>query len=119
MTEKATPLSPGFSTADAESVSLSLHKRNGILEFIDWHEQPIKVMLVDTIALKWQEADSCGPEDRDDMSYEIMDSEWLMKHLSQHIIDPEKGYKHYKLCFNATGILEIICREMRVVKVNQ
>ena len=118
MTEKAKPVAPGFSTADAESVSLSLCKRNGILEFIDWHEQPIKVMLVDTIALKWQEADSFGSEDRDDMSYEIMDSVWLMEHISQHIIDPGKGYRHFKLCFNAAGILEILCREMKVVKVN-
>jgi len=63
MTERAIPVNPGFSTADAESVSFSLRKRNCILEFVDWREQPVKFNLEGTIALKWQQADSHGPED--------------------------------------------------------
>jgi hypothetical protein len=115
MTEKAIPINPGFSTADAESVSFSLQKGNGILEFLDWREQPVKVHLEGTIALKWQEADSHGPEARDDMSFEIEESEWLRDHLTQNITNAEQGHRRYKFCFNAVGILEVICRTITLV----
>jgi hypothetical protein len=116
MVEEARRIDPGFSTADAESVSLLLRKRTGILEFTDWREHLVKVTLENVVALKWQEADSSGPEDRDDLPYEIANSEWLRKHLAQHIVAETEGHKHYKFCFNAAGILEVICSGIRVEK---
>jgi hypothetical protein len=114
MSEKAIPVNFGFATADAEAVSFSLQERRCVLKFIDWREQPVVVQFEDTAAVKWQEADSHGPEDRDDNSYEIANSEWLADHVAQNIIDNDMRHKHLKLCFNAAGVFEIICRRVEV-----
>jgi len=114
MNEAARRIDPGFSTADAESVSLLLKKRTGILEFIDWREHPVRVTLENVVALKWQEADSSGPEDRDDLPYEIVNSGWLKEHLVQHVVEEKEEHKHYKFCFNAAGVLEVICSGIRI-----
>jgi hypothetical protein len=89
MSEKAIPVNLGFATADAEAVSFSLQERRCVLKFIGWREQPVVVQFEDTVAVKWQEADSHGPEDRDDNSHEIANSEWLADHVAQIIFDNE------------------------------
>lgn len=114
MSEKAIPVNLGFATADAEAVSFSVQERRCVLRFINWREQPVVVRFEDTVAVKWQEADSHGPEDRDDNSYEIANSEWLTDHVAQNIIGNDVGHKHLKFCFNAAGVFEIICRSLRV-----
>ena len=103
----------GFSTADAEEVQFSYDNQNVILKFIDMHEIPHIIKINNAIAVKWQEADSLGPEERDDMAYEIKNSNWLNLHLEQNIVPHNKGYKHYKLCFNAAGIFEVLCTEVK------
>jgi hypothetical protein len=116
MAEETRQIEPGFSTADAESVSLLLKRRTGILEFTDWREEKVRVILENAVGLKWQEVDSSEPEDRDDTSYEIVNSEWLREHLAQHVVEEKEGHKHYKFCFNAVGVLEVICSGIRVEK---
>lgn len=102
----------GFSTADAEDINLACTDGHLCLNFKDWREQPVEVWFHDTIAFKWQEAESHGPEERDDCAYVIEGSKWLAEHIKQNIVKDTHGYRHYKLCFNACGVLEVLSNDV-------
>lgn len=112
MNEIAKLLNPPFSVADGENPKFDYTGDELYLSFIDWHEEEVRVLFKDCVAVKWQNADSTGPEDRDDCTYEIQNSEWLKLHLDQRMVEPEEKHRHFKLCFNAAGVLEVIATEM-------
>ena len=114
--EKAEFINLGFTIADAEQVSLSLSKGRLNISFLDWQEKKVNVIFQDTLAIKWQKADSLGPEYRDDTSFIIKNSEWLKLHSDQNIFNKSKknNFQHLKLCFNACGILEVICDKNKI-----
>ncbi|VAW26820.1 hypothetical protein MNBD_BACTEROID06-477 [hydrothermal vent metagenome] len=115
--EKAEFINLGFTTADAERVTLSLLKGELNISFLDWQEKKVNVLFQDTLAVKWQEADSLGPEDRDDSTFVIKKSKWLKLHSDQNIFsESEKSnFQHLKLCFNACGVLEILCDKNKII----
>ncbi len=112
MTETAKLLSPGFTVADAEYPSLSLHDNVLLLEFLDWKSKRIRVRFVNVAGVQWQELDSAGPEDRNDSVYEIIDSVWLGRYLSEGARTPEDNLRHFRLCFNASGVLDVLAALM-------
>jgi hypothetical protein len=79
-----------------------------VVRFVDWREHPVAVEFTDVIEVRWQEADSTGPEDRNDCTFEIEGSEWLAEHLRQQVAVPSDGHRHFRLCFNAAGVLDVL-----------
>lgn len=117
MKETARLLNTSFSTADAEEPKFYYDDRVLILEFTDWNERQIKIKFHESVAVKWQETDSPGPQDRNDRTYEILNSNWLNEHLSQRMIEPVECHKHFKLCFNACGVFEVIAIKIEEVLI--
>lgn len=97
----------GVPTADAKDVALQFSRGELVLSFVDWREQPRRVTFAEVLAFRWQELDDDTP--RDDVAYEVTDSDWLTRQTELQAVEPE-GYIHYKLCFNACGCLDVLCR---------
>jgi hypothetical protein len=97
----------GVSTADAEDVAVQFSRGELVLTFVDWKEQRRRLAFADVLAFRWQELDDETP--RDDVAYEVRDSSWLARQAKLQAVEPE-SYVHYKLCFNACGSLDVLCR---------
>jgi hypothetical protein len=110
----------GFSVADAENVTVSYADQALRVSFIDWREQPVLFLCHDTLAFRWQEAAYIlFDTERDDSPYEIVGSAWLRQHEEQGLTWEGMRFRHYKLNFNAAGILEIICSRIeRIAEPN-
>jgi hypothetical protein len=108
MGEHAHLLEPGFSVADAEYPSFVLKDGVLVLEFIDWRRHRIRVVFSNAAGVKWQEIELRGPESRNDRTYEITDSAWLRSYLDQGARSVADQLRHFKLCFNAYGPLEVL-----------
>ncbi len=69
----------------------------------------------DVAGVRWQEIGSHGPNERDDSTYEIVDSEWVRLSLEDGgVREPSEVLRHFKLCFNAYGPLEVLAASMSV-----
>ena len=112
MTERATLIDAGFSTADAEYPTFASDGDCLKLEFQDWQGHTVRVSFDSPVGVKWQALDSTGPEDRDDSVYEIADSEWVASYLRQGDHTSHDRFHHFKLCFNAIGVLEVLATSM-------
>ncbi|MBK7839072.1 MAG: hypothetical protein IPJ49_15660 [Candidatus Obscuribacter sp.] len=69
----------GVSTADADQIQLQFVKGDLSLTFLDWQEHQRKLVFQDVIAFKWQELDLSEFDIRDDTTYEVIDSVWLLR----------------------------------------
>lgn len=108
-------IDPGFSTADTEYPSFEFRDGDLTLEFIDWQEQAIRVVFHDVAGMQWNdEAEFHGDDIRDDSSYEVCESEWLAKHISLGTFSESEGYRHFVLCFNAAGVLDVLCKQVQL-----
>ena len=112
MPETAKLLDPGFSVADAEHPRLALGAGALVLEFTDWREQDIQVHFSNVAGVKWQELDSSGPETRDDSVYEIIGSMWRTAYLKSGDWTDGDNLRHFRLCFNACGVLDVLAASM-------
>jgi hypothetical protein len=112
MAEKAILLTPGFSTADAQYPSFALRGGSLVLEFEDWRERQIVVTFTNAAGVMWQEVHSPGPQDRDDSVYEIDGSSWMAQYLASAARTPGDALRHYRLCFNASGVLDVLAAAM-------
>ena len=106
----------GASTADAEEVELRFASGDLTLAFVDWQETPRKIVFHEVLGFRWQEFDQRevgehGPI-RDDTTYEVLQSSWRDR---QAELQGERAdeYVHYKLCFNAAGVLDVLARRDR------
>ena len=99
----------GVQTADAERVELVFSDNSLRVRFVDWQELPRELVLPETLAFRWQEYD-CDGAPRDDVTYEVVGSAWLAAQLPPAELPLSKHLRHYKLCFNACGSLDVICR---------
>jgi hypothetical protein len=108
------PVDLGFSVADGEKLKVSYESQALRISFVDWQEKPVVFLCRDTIAFRWQEAEYLlSDQERDDSCYEIIGSTWLRQHEEQHMTWEGPTFHHYKLNFNAAGILESIFPELR------
>ena len=104
------PIDLGFSVADGEKIELSYEVQTLRVSFLDWQEKQVSFLCRDTLALRWQEAGyTLSDQERDDSTYEVIDSAWLRQHKDQSMTWEGPTFHHYKLNFNAAGILEMIC----------
>ncbi len=108
--EIAKLIEPGFSTADAEYPEINQDDGDLIVRFVDWQERRVEVFFGDTIAFKWQMAESFLENERDDSSYQIESSNWLELHYKQGEIGQNEKYNHYKFNFNGCGQLEVLAQ---------
>ena len=101
----------GFSTADGEQMRLAFDGADLTLSFHDWRGQPVAAVFRDVLAFRWgQEVSADVP--RDDIAYEILGSPELGRELQLNGLTDAVGYAHYKLCFNACGVLDVMCRHI-------
>lgn len=101
------PIDLGFSTADADEVSLHFESGTLLLAFRDWREQQIKCAFNEVLAFKWDsELDMAGI--RADIYYEVSNSLWLQAQAEAQGVNVG-DYTHYKLCFNAQGAQDVLC----------
>ena len=99
----------GVTTADAENVELLFTGGSLSVRYVDWQEKPREAIFKETIAFSWQEQDSTGMP-RNDVTYEVSNSEWFARQVSDQ---PNAARFHqYRLCFNACGVLDVICAEI-------
>jgi hypothetical protein len=95
----------GISTADAESVELRFINADLHLSFIDWRDLPRQLVFRNVLAFRWQEFDE--NDIRNDAAYEVTESEWLARQADLQLVSSTE-YAHYKLCFNAIGMLDVL-----------
>lgn len=100
----------GVHTADAEEVEISYSDGTLVLRYVDWKEEAQSANFPDTLAFRWQETDDVTTP-RDDTTYKVANSSWLASQISG--IPAQNEYVHYKLSFNACGVLDIICKEIQ------
>jgi hypothetical protein len=97
----------GVSTADAEDVCLRFDSSELILSFTDWQAKHQELCFADVLAFRFEELDEASI--RDDTTYEVLDSPWLARQAELQAVSLT-GLAHYKLCFNACGALDVLCR---------
>lgn len=85
-----------------------------MLEFTDWRERKMRVRFTNAAGIRWQELDSTGPEDRDDAVFEIVESTWLADYLRHGARAAADELRHYRLCFNASGVLDVLAGSMNL-----
>lgn len=67
----------------------------------------------DVAAFSWDEGDAAvSPEHRDDACYVVAGSAWLARHIAAGSIATEAEHRHYMLCFNAAGVLQVIAARL-------
>ncbi len=107
----------GFTVADGERVRLLYIEDDYtlIVCFTDLEDEEVCFMCSNTLAFQWQRAEYfLSNEERDDSAYEVCDSAWLRIHREQGYA--YHNHRHFKLNFNAAGILEILCAKIERVK---
>lgn len=103
----------GFSTADADFPNIAFDETGALsLEFRDWREKTVRLKFRGVLGFKWDEYDRHQGE-RDDVTYEIINSSWLRCLKEQKMAEEE--HRHYKLCFNASGNLEVLFKELEIL----
>jgi hypothetical protein len=105
---KVVPTNLGFSVADGEGVDLSLIEGDLLLRFTDWRERPVEHCFREVLAFRWS-ARSTVETPRDDETYEVLESPWLLEEVRCEGFQPEE-FVHDVLCFNAAKVLEVISR---------
>ena len=109
MAQTFTPKYIGIHSADAERVSLAFQDQELRISYVDWHEEPKTVTLGEVLSFKWQERDSDSAP-RDDTTFQVLDSTWLREQT--HGVPGTESLVHYKVLFNACGVLDVICKEV-------
>src|SRR5687768_10754468 len=99
----------GFSTADGESSDLRFVGGDIQFSFVDWREQRVQFTAADVRGFSWLE-ELDVPRIRNDVVYEVLDSDLIRKYCAWNVMRPEDGYRHFKLCFNAAGVFDVLCK---------
>lgn len=103
----------GFSVADAEDITFKFDGSNLILEFNDWQEKRIVIACENTLGFKFQNAEyELSRSERFDSCHIVHESEWVKEHLKQGLAWEGESWLHYKLNFNAAGVVEVLCSKL-------
>jgi len=112
MTERYEIVDLGFSVADAEGISFGYNGDHLLLTFEDWMEKSVRVEFKNVLGFRFQEADYYNSNsERDDCCHIVRDSIWLQAHKDQGLLWGDETWRHYKLNFNAGGIIEVLCSD--------
>lgn len=116
MKEQAEVIDPGFSIADGEHVSYLYDGEFLSFQFTDWTEETIVVRCSSVIGFKYQWATGeCLADERFDSTHLIHNSRWLLEHQKQGEGSKDQGWRHFKLNFNAAGVMEVLCKKMEII----
>ena len=107
------PVELPFSVSDGEEVRLFFSDEDLILRFVDWRENRVECTFRETLAFRWS-ARPTAETPRDDSTYEVLESPWLLDEARLDGYSDPDGFAHYVLCFNASKVLEVLSR--RVVR---
>ncbi|NOU48985.1 hypothetical protein HG263_00275 [Pseudoalteromonas sp. JBTF-M23] len=103
----------GFSVADGEDIKFRFDGSDLVLEFSDWREQHISIKCENTLGFKFQNAEyEISDTERFDSCHIVHDSEWVKEHLRQGEAWDDENWYHYKLNFNAAGVVEVLCSRL-------
>lgn len=106
----------GFTVADGEHIKTSCENQTLRVSFVNWQDQNVTFVCHDTIAYRWQEAEYfLSDQERYDSCHEILNSPWLRLHKEQSMTWEGAEFHHYKLNFDAAGILEMICSSIELL----
>ena len=106
----------GFSTSDAERVEFAYRENELHLSFLDWRYNRCLVVFDDVFAQCWRVESEWYPGIRDDTTYLVQNSELVQRLIECGAVNRADELTHYALCFNAEGMLEIVCRAVRVIR---
>ena len=81
----------GFSTADGVSPDLRFVGADIQFSFIDWREQRVQFKAADVRGFSWLE-ELDVPGIRNDVIYEVLDSDLIRKYCASNVMRPEDGY---------------------------
>lgn len=110
------PLCAPFSTADAEYPQVTSERGCLRVVFRDWQEKVVTLLFHDVAAFSWDEGDAAlDANHRDDCSYTVHESPWLARHREVGTLMPPEEHRHYKLCFNAAGVLQLLATRLEVL----
>jgi hypothetical protein len=105
-----------FSTADAECPAFVYERGELRATFRDWREQTVRLLFHDVVGVSWDDGDAAVALcHRDDASYVVVDSEWLQRHRAVGTLTPSGEYRHFKLCFNAAGVLQVLASRLEIL----
>lgn len=102
-------------TADAEAVRLEYGTdRDLVVRFRDWRKSEFAFVFRGTVAFRWDPVDWDGAP-RNDEAYEVLDSTWLETLIAAGVVGATGAHRHFKLCFNAASVLDVIARGLEPV----
>jgi len=105
-----------FSTADAARPVLGFERGELRVMFQDWREQTVRLLFHDVVGFSWDDGDAAvDPRHRDDASYIVVGSEWLQRHRAVGALPPQEQHHHFKLCFNAAGVLQVLAAGLEIL----
>jgi len=102
-----------FTTADAESIEIHFVGDQLDVRFVDIREKLVGLAFLEAVAFRWDPLGGEGAP-RDDEPYEVIESPWIAALVAGRELDSAAGYRHFKLCFNAASVLDVVAREMHL-----
>ena len=103
----------GFSVADAEDIKFEFDGADLFLKFKDWQEKPITIKCENTLGFRFQNAEyELSQSERFDSCHIVKNSDWVKEHIEQGEAWDGENWFHYKLNFNAAGIVEVLCSKL-------
>jgi hypothetical protein len=109
------PLGESFSTANAECPRIVSEHGCLCVTFRDWREQVVSLMFHDVVAFSWDDGEAAvDAAHRDDCCYAVQNSPWLARHREVGTLTPSEDHRHFKLCFNAAGVLQVLASRLEV-----
>lgn len=108
----ATPVTPGFSTADTSYPELASAAGTLHVRFAGSAGEAVKVGFAGVAAFTWREAADAPllPGERHDAVSELFDTPLLHAHPAGRTMHSSRGpLRHVRLNFNAWGSLDVLC----------
>jgi hypothetical protein len=109
------PLQERFSTADATRPEVASKDDLLHVTFHDWQTRVVQLVFHDVAGYSWDDGDAAlDSRHRDDGTYLVQNSPWLARHCELGAGAMCQNLKHFKLCFNATGVLQVLASRLEV-----
>lgn len=113
MSQQVEIIDLGFSIADAEDIAFKFDGSDLVLEFKGWKEEQISIKCENTLGFKYQVAEyEIDESERFDSCHIVNESDWVKEHLKQGETWENENWIHYKLNFNAAGVVEVLCSKL-------
>jgi hypothetical protein len=105
-----------FSTADAEYPRITAERGCLRVTYLDWREQVVGLRFHEVVAFTWDDGEAAVDLTHpDDCSYVVHNSPWLARHREVRTLEPSEDHRHFKLCFNAVGVLQVLATRLEVL----